>query len=155
MNRNIVRRTTLVVQDLERSLAFYRDVLGLTVWYDQPVTFAGVGVPGTQRGDRARLAILQCADPVIGMIGLLEFTEPRVPARPAPKQRLAVGDLIFVIQGEDVQGVYERLLASGARVHAPPHEDVVTGVDGRPLRLTTVTFWDPDDNFIEYNQRHD
>ena len=40
----LVKRTTLIVRDAERSLRFYRDVLGLTVWYDDQIELSGVGL---------------------------------------------------------------------------------------------------------------
>jgi catechol 2,3-dioxygenase-like lactoylglutathione lyase family enzyme len=41
---SLVKRTTLIVRSLERSTAFYRDVLGLSVWYDDEVVLSGVGL---------------------------------------------------------------------------------------------------------------
>jgi hypothetical protein len=31
----------------------------------------------------------------------------------------------------------------------------VRGADGRQLRMTSLSLWDPDDYFIEFNQRHE
>jgi hypothetical protein len=39
-------------------------------------------------------------------------------------------------------------------VHAAPHRYEVRGADGAQLIMTSVSLWDPDDYFIEYNQRH-
>jgi catechol 2,3-dioxygenase-like lactoylglutathione lyase family enzyme len=72
----IVKRTTLIVRDLERSLAFYRDVLGFRVWYDDRIVLSGIGLAAGAQGDRTRLVIVRAEDPVVGMIGLLQFTEP-------------------------------------------------------------------------------
>lgn len=152
--QDIVKRTTLVVRSVERSKAFYRDVLGMSVYYDDEIELGGVGLPGTSKGDRTHLVIMKCADPVIGMIGLLEFTDPRRPEPAAPKRSLGIGDIVFVMQGTDAQGVYQRLQAFGARIQAAPHPYEVKGADGRLLKMTMVSFWDPDDYFIEYNQRH-
>lgn len=149
----LVKRTTLIVRNLPSSIAFYRDVLGLSVWYDDEVVLSGVGLAAGERGDRTRLVIMKCHDPVVGMIGLLEFTEPRLP-EPPRRERLGIGDIVFVMQGDDVHGVHQRALAQSARIHAPPHEFEVRGADGRMLRMTSLSLWDPDDYFIEYNQRH-
>ncbi|MEN9789168.1 MAG: hypothetical protein RLZZ473_1232 [Pseudomonadota bacterium] len=150
----LVKRTTLIVRDAERSLRFYRDVLGLTVWYDDQIELSGVGLAAGKRGDRTRLVILKAVDPVVGMIGLLEFTEPRLPA-PAPRRRLGIGDIVFVMQGKDVAAVRDRAVAFGATIHAEPHGFQVRGADGRMLSMTSLSLWDPDDYFIEYNERHE
>ena len=150
---NILKRTTLIVRDVERSLGFYRDVLGLAVWYDDEIVLGGRGLAAGKRGDRTRLVIMKADDPVIGMLGLLEFTDPPLPAPTAERSRLGIGDVVFVMQTDDVRGVHERLLAWGARVFADPHEFVVRGADGVEVTMTTVSFWDPDGYFFEINER--
>ena len=151
---NIVKRTTLIVRDANRSLAFYRDVLGLTVWYDDEIVLGGVTLPVGARGDRTRLVIMRADDPVIGMIGLLQFTAPQLPAPESERTTLGIGDVVFVMQTEDVEAVHARLKQWGARVQAPPHAFEVRGADGTLLRMTTLSFWDPDGYFFEINQRH-
>ena len=150
---NIVKRTTLIVRDAGRSLAFYRDVLGMTVWYDDEIVLGGVTLPVGASGDRTRLVIMRAQDPVIGMVGLLQFTEPALPV-PAERTTLGIGDVVFVMQTDDVEAVHVRLQAWGARIQAAPHAFEVRGADGALLRMTTLSFWDPDGYFFEINQRH-
>lgn len=151
----LVKRTTLIVRDLQRSIAFYRDVLGLSVWYDDEVVLSGVGLAAGTRGDRTRLVIMQSQDPVVGMIGLLEFTEPRLPEPATRRERLGIGDIVFVMQGSDAVATHQRAVAFGARIHAAPHDFEVRGSSGHLMRMTSLSLWDPDDYFIEYNQRHE
>ena len=40
----LVKRTTLIVRSLERSVAFYGDVLGLSKYYDDEIVLSGVGL---------------------------------------------------------------------------------------------------------------
>jgi catechol 2,3-dioxygenase-like lactoylglutathione lyase family enzyme len=154
MNSPLVKRTTLIVRDVGRSVAFYRNVLGLSVWYDDQIVLSGIGLAAGAKGDRTRLVIMKSEDPVIGMIGLLEFVEPRL-AEPAARTRLGVGDIVFVMQGKDVASVHQRAIDFGARVHAAPHRFEVRGADGRIISMTSLSLWDPDDFFIEYNERHE
>jgi len=151
---NILKRTTLIVQDVERSLAFYRHVLGFSVWYDDEIVLSGRGLAAGKKGDRTRLVILKAQDPVIGMVGLLEFTDPALPPPRQERDRLGIGDIVFVMQSDDVAAAYERLKERGARIHAAPHGFEVTGADGQRLSMTSMSFWDPDGYFIELNQRH-
>jgi catechol 2,3-dioxygenase-like lactoylglutathione lyase family enzyme len=149
----IVKRTTLIVRDLGRSLAFYRDVLGFSVWYDDEIVLSGAGLAAGEAGDRTRLVIVKAQDPVVGMIGLLQFTAPELPAPPL-RERLGIGDVVFVLQTGDVHAVHERAVAAGARIHAAPHGFEVTGATGEQLRMTSLSLWDPDGYFLEINQRH-
>lgn len=150
----LVKRTTLIVRCLERSIEFYRDVLGMSIWYDDDITLSGVGLAAGAKGDRTRLVIMQGPDPVLGMIGLLEFVAPRL-SEPTRRERLGIGDIVFVMQGRDVHGVHQRAIERGFRVHAAPHEFSVKGANGQPLQMTSLSLWDPDDYFIEYNQRQE
>jgi catechol 2,3-dioxygenase-like lactoylglutathione lyase family enzyme len=150
----ILKRTTLIVRDAQRSLEFYRDVLGMAVWYDDELVLSGRGLAAGGAGDRTRLVIMRAADPVIGMLGLLQFTAPALPEPGAERSRLGIGDVVFVVQTDDVQEVRRRLEAHDARVHAEPHGFEVRGADGTPLRMTSLSFWDPDGYFFEVNERH-
>jgi len=116
---NVLKRATLIVRDAERSVAFYRDVLGTTVWYDDEIVLSRRGLP----------------------------------APAAERQRLAIGDVVFVRQTDDVDAVCRRLAVWDARVDAAPHAFEVRGADGHPVRMTSLSFWDPDGYFFEVTQR--
>ncbi|MFZ9085975.1 MAG: VOC family protein [Steroidobacteraceae bacterium] len=149
----LIKRTTLIVRDLGRSIAFYRDGLGLEVWYDDEVVLSGRGLAAGGAGDRTRLVILKAQDPVIGMIGLLQWVDPELPGPTVRRDRLGIGDVVFVLHTDDLEAVMERLRALGTRVHAEPHLFEVRGADGRQLRMRSASVWDPDDYFLEINQR--
>ncbi len=151
--QNILKRTTLVVRDAQRSADFYTRVLGLTVWYDDEIVLGGVGLAAGKRGDRTRLVIMKAQDPVIGMIGLLQFTEPRLPQPAGERTSLGIGDVVFVMQTDDVREVHRRLVDWGARIHAEPHDFTVRGADGVEVSMSTLSFWDPDGYFFEINER--
>jgi catechol 2,3-dioxygenase-like lactoylglutathione lyase family enzyme len=152
--QNILKRTTLIVRDAERSRHFYVDVLGFQPWYDDEIVLGGVGLAAGAKGDRTLLVIVRAQDPQIGMLGLLQFTEPPLPAPAMERTRLGIGDVIFVMQTDDVAEVHRRLEAWDARIHAAPHAFEVRGADGQLVRMTTVSFFDPDGYFFEVNERH-
>ena len=93
--KNVLKRTTLIVRDAGRSAQFYREVLGLSVWYDDEIVLGGRGLAAGRRGDRTRLVIMKAEDPVIGMIGLLQFTDPPLPEPEGERTRLGIGDVVF------------------------------------------------------------
>lgn len=70
------RRTSLIVKDMEKSLALYRDALGMTVVYDQELTSPGLKQRyGADGKNRSRLVLMQANDSFIGMLGLWQFLD--------------------------------------------------------------------------------
>ena len=100
--KNIIRRTTLKVRDIERSYAFYREVLGMETYYNNEVTVENDLLPGTKEGDKIHLIILKAQDPVIGMIGLLKPIDPEEEFPPVTFD-FNYGSSVFVVGVDDVE----------------------------------------------------
>lgn len=149
-----VRRTTLVVRDVDRSLAFYRDALGLQLVYDQVITRPPRPDDPTGQQRKMRLALLRANDDFVGVIGLLEYTSPRLEAPPNEARRPGIGDVILVINATDLDQRFERVRATpGVRVSSEPQLTEYPSPDGKgriAVRVSAV--WDPDGYFIELNQ---
>ncbi|WP_299348761.1 VOC family protein [uncultured Shimia sp.] len=84
--------TWVYTNDLEASVVFYRDVLGLPVWRDAGAAVIFEPLPG------ARIGVCTAFD---GRV-----VEPK-------------GSMITLLS-EDVDGWYDRLIAAGARLKGPP-----------------------------------
>lgn len=70
------RRTSLIVKDIEKSLALYRDALGMRVVYDQELTSPGLDMRyGADGQNRSRLVLMQANNSFIGMLGLWQFLD--------------------------------------------------------------------------------
>ena len=151
----LVKRTTLIVRSVENSLKLYQDVIGMSTYYDNEILVSGKGLPAGEPNSMTRLVILKAKDPVVGMIGLLEFTDPAIPdPGPYPK-RLTIGGTVFVMSTDDVQAVYAGAQeVPGVHIHGAPFDEEVTGADGSTIKMTSLSFFDPDGYFIEVNQRH-
>jgi catechol 2,3-dioxygenase-like lactoylglutathione lyase family enzyme len=149
----IVRRTTLVVRDIHKSVAFYRDALDLSVYYDSELELSGVTMPIASAGAKCHLVILQAEDPWIGMLGLMQVTDPEEPDPGPYRQRLSIGDVAFVMQSADARAVFEKVRASGVQLIQEPIESAVPKPGGGEIRMITSSFFDPDGFFIEVNQR--
>jgi catechol 2,3-dioxygenase-like lactoylglutathione lyase family enzyme len=154
MADSIVKRTTLIVADANRSIAFYRDVLGLKEYYNQQMSVGGTIIPAGEPGATVHLGIMEGPDPDIGKLGILQWTNPPLPRRPKPRQ-LGVGDLTVVTETNDMEGLYARLKASpDCHIHCPPHHWKVPLPDGSGYRaLETLSFFDPDGFFFEVNHK--
>ena len=149
-----VRRTTLVVRSVDRALAFYRDALGLTVVYDQEIVRPPRPDDSAKAERRMRLALLRANDDFVGVIGLLEYTSPRLPEPANEPQRPGIGDVILVINAADLDQRFEKVRATpGVRVATEPFLTSYPSPDGKgtiPVRFSAV--WDPDGYFVELNQ---
>jgi catechol 2,3-dioxygenase-like lactoylglutathione lyase family enzyme len=149
-----VRRTTLVVRNVDRALAFYRDALGLKLVYDQEIVRPPRPDDPNKAERRMRLALLRANDDFVGVIGLLEYTSPRLPEPAGEPQRPGIGDVILVINAADLDQRFDKVRATpGVKVASEPQLTTYPSPDGKgtiPVRVSAV--WDPDGYFIELNQ---
>lgn len=148
---NVIKRTTLMVRDMERSLVFFRDVLGAKVWFDRPFTLDGGGLPIGKKGDKLRLCIIQFEHDQIGMIGLMEFTDPVMPA-PEIDYELGYGKPVFVVVPEDAQAIYDAATHNGFKTRGEPKTWSTMGARGETKHFLSTFVWDGDGHFFECNQ---
>lgn len=136
-----LRRTTLVVRDIDRSLPLYRDALGLKVIYDQVI------------GGTTRLVLLRANDDFIGVLGLMQrlnLTEPT----PEPVFRKAQpGGLILVFNLQDLESRFERIRTTAhVTIAEAPKRIDYPGAGGTTIPVLFSAVWDADGNFIELNK---
>ena len=149
------RRVTMMVNEMETPLKLYKDILGMEVYYDQEIIVSGKGLPAGEPDSKTRLVLLQCNDPYIGMLGILQYIDPPLPAplpRPEPN-RVRAGEIVFVMMNNDVEGVYQQLLEfDGIEMVSEPHVSEYPKDDGGVFRRLGISFFDPNGYFIELNQ---
>ncbi|MCL5108781.1 MAG: VOC family protein [Chloroflexi bacterium] len=135
--------TSFTVSDMDRSLAFFRDLLGMELISDRIAgpEFAGkvTGIPGAE----LRVVYVQAAGYKLELIQYLkqqgEKLEPRT-------NRPGAVHLCFSV--DDVDATYAGLVARGVKVQAPPQ--VIPGgpnKDGRGIYCL-----DPDGITLEFIQ---
>ena len=147
-----IKRTTLMVRDGDRAAHWYEQVFGMTRWMDTPFTLLGNQLAAGKKGDQTRLIILKCEHDMIGMIGLLEWLDPKQDAPEELPTEIQFGAPVFVVASEDAPGNVERAKALGSRIHCEPHKWTVTGADGKQKDMIGCSFWDLDGYFFEVNQ---
>ncbi len=147
-----IKRTTLMVRDGDVAKHWYEQVLGMTAWMDTPFTLSGNQLAAGKKGDQTRLIILKCEHDLIGMIGLLEWLDPKQNAPAELPTEIAFGTPIFVVASEDARGTVERAHGLGSRIHCEPHEWTVTGADSKQKDMIGCSFWDLDGYFFEVNE---
>jgi len=115
-----IDHTSFTVSDVERSIAFYRDTMGMKVAWDseaQGVRFNGpeadkvTGCPGTEQ----RLVFMTIGDSRIELVQYTPTGKPLVDNRASD-----TGCAHVCFKTDNIQGLYQRLLASGVRLHSTP-----------------------------------
>lgn len=109
------RHTGIAVRDMEASLAFYRDLLGLTVVSDRVSMIAGEAVRAP--GASARICVLAVPDSA-AQLELLEYRGAGAqPIAPRPVDPGAAHASFWV---PNITQLYERLEAGGVPTLSPP-----------------------------------
>jgi catechol 2,3-dioxygenase-like lactoylglutathione lyase family enzyme len=135
----------LTVSDLDRSVAFYRDLLGFTVRYQRGEVTAEymprlVGLPG------ARLKIAGLDLPGLHL-DLLQYLAPPGATEASRTCDIGNGHLGFTV--DDIHAAYRRLSAAGVRFKSEP----VAITQGPNQGGWAVYFTDPDGITLEMIQR--
>ncbi len=135
-----IHHTAISTGNLERSLAFYRDLLG----FQEASSFAWDAGNDTVdaitglRASAARVALLRTRN---AFIELFEFSAPD-PASGDPDRPVCDHGITHLcLEVEDIEGEYKRLSEAGMRFHCPPQDA------GMGLRATYGR--DPDGNVVE------
>ena len=153
MGNTIVKRTTLIVRDIKKSRAWYEQVLEMSAYYDDEVVLSGTGMAAGKKGDKTHLVILKCQDPVIGMIGLLQWIDPVWPAPEKIPSAVEYGMPTFVVDSDDCVALHERAVKLESVIHSEPHEWSIRGATGEMINFLGMSLFDPDGHFFEVNQR--
>ena len=144
-----ILHTGLTVSDLDRSIAFYRDLLGLELiaqWDSaQPYLRAIVAYPDAE----LRIALLRLPATEAGPghhIELLEYRRPRGQRGDPNTYNPGNGHVAFMV--EDIDRTYAELSAKGVRFKSAP----VPITHGRNTGAKGVYLFDPDDITLELIQ---
>lgn len=149
-----LRRTTLVVRDIETSLAFYRDALGMTVEYDQELTSPNLspraGADGT---NRSRLILLKANDNFIGMLGLWQFLDQTEYDLAAPDAAdFTPGEIVLLFNADNLGEVFAKAAAvSGVQVIGEPKPRTYPSPQG-DIDVMVSMLVDPDGHTVELNK---
>jgi len=149
-----LRRTTLVVRDIERSLEFYRDALGMVPIYDNLI-LTPRDAAGVEDAERAlRLVMLRANDDYIGVVGLLQYFKPRKETIDLTDTSFMEGTAVLLFNVDDLGGAFARARqVEGVVVIDEPMPVSYPSYDGEGvIEVIVSTLQDPDGFTIELNQ---
>lgn len=134
-----IHHTAISTSDIERSLRFYRDLLGFKE------VFTSSWEVGTEITDRivglrdssARVVMLRAGN---ACVELFQYATPEPKLGDVNRPVCDHGITHLCLQVSDIDAEYARLLAAGMRFHCPP----------QPAGSLRVTYGrDPDGNVVE------
>lgn len=141
-----LRRTTLLVRDMETSLAFYEGALGLEKYYDQIIT-------SRDGSSQSHLVLLRANDPNIGVLGLWELENADDAPAPTTSSDLTAGEIVLLFNTRELDTVFPAAAAvAGATVLSPPTYREYPG-DGVTYEVMVSMLRDPDGHIVELNNR--
>lgn len=149
-----LRRTTLVVRDIEKSLALYRDALGMTVEYDQELTSPGLAMRhGADGQNRSRLVLLKANDDFIGMLGLWQFLDQTEMDTAEPDAAdFTPGQIVLLFNSKTLDVTFPAAAAApGVKIIGAPKERRYPSPAGEIVVMVSM-LTDNDGHTIELNQ---
>ncbi|HNP65994.1 MAG TPA: VOC family protein [Woeseiaceae bacterium] len=149
-----LRRTTLIVADIENSLRLYRDALGFKVIYDNMIRNPRSASSDDEAELARRLVFVRANDDYIGIIGLLEYTKPRKPVRQPEPKPFSTGSAVLLFTAADIDAKYAMALEVPGVVPIQPPTDVSYPAydGGDPIKVRTSSLYDPDGFLIELTE---
>lgn len=149
-----LRRTTLVVRDIEKSLALYRDALGMAIEYDQQLTSPGLtSRAGADGKNRSRLVLLKANNNYIGMLGLWQFLDqtPQDKAEPDAAD-FTPGEIVLLFHSDTLDETFARAAkAPGVKVVGAPSLRKYPSPKG-DIEVMVSMLTDNDGHTIELNK---
>ena len=132
-----MHHSSRTVSNMERSLAFYRDILGFKVVED--ITSEEPGIQDASATPKSQLQIVML-EAGGSRVELIEFQKEKGKPYDKPLDLNDVGSSHIAFEPEDMDQAYEYLVFKGVRFTSPPQ--VTWRGPGRYWRATV--FYDPD-----------
>lgn len=141
-----VHHAGVTVADLERSLTFYRDLLGLDVLFVMERTDETIGAVVGYPGARIKIAFLAIPGSTT-RLELLQYLEPTGSGGDGETYRPGAGHVCFSV--DDIDALYRRLADAG---YLPRSGAPVTIAQGPNTGVKALYVRDPDGYTVELHQ---
>lgn len=148
-----VSHIAIGVRDMERSLRFYRDLLGLKVTLDTMENIGGLKTlfANPQKGKR-RAVYMRFEDGPHASFLVLSQHPGETAGEPIKLDQVGVHHFSFWV--DDLRERVEKLRAAGVPILVPPYEsDSVAYGEPPGKKVLTSLFQDPDGIIVQFDQR--
>lgn len=147
MQASMVSHIAICVRDVDASLGFYRDILGMTVDFDQIQDTTAGGLPSIYRHSRqTRRTTHVRYGPGKTAPSLVLTCHPgeQPDGQPIKLDQIGISHLSFTVP--NVKALAEELTAKGVQLAAPI--DAFTAPDGR---VSSIFVYDPDGILLQFD----
>ena len=151
----VLRRQTLIVRDINKSLALYRDAIGMEVIYDQVITRE---VEGKSKPQILRLILLKATDDFVGVLGLVDYEygypDHHSHKKPISYEGFTPSNSVLIFNTTKLDETWKKISATpDISVLSAPKLTVYPGYkEGSEVRVMVSKFYDPDGFLVEINQ---
>lgn len=114
-----LHHVALSVRDMDRALAFYRDLLGWQLVYDRSFGGRRVETITALPGAMGRSALLRLGS---SRLELFQFEQPKPAPKTAERAVHQLGLTHLCLKVDDLDDEYRRLSAAGVRFHSEPQD---------------------------------
>jgi Lactoylglutathione lyase and related lyases len=150
----IFRRTTLIVRDIENSLALYRDAMGMEIIYDQVIKRPHPFEEGAQQS--LRLIFLRALDTYQGVLGLIdyEYGSKDKMVVPIRKEGFTPQNVVLLFNSNELEARFVKIKAApDVEIISEPKLTTYPSYDGTDtLKVMVSKFYDPDGFIVEFNK---
>jgi len=115
-----IDHVAITVSDINESLAFYRDIMGMEVMIDAELVGKEVEAVLALPGAKLRTVVLKKGERAKGMVELLSFSSPEGDSIPVKRRPSDVGPYLLSFEVDDIEKEYQRLLKKGVKFNSPP-----------------------------------
>ena len=147
MEASMVSHIAICVRDVDRSLGFYRDILGMTVDFDQVQDTTTGGLPSiyqharnTRRTTHVRYGPGKTAPSLV--LTCHPGEEPD--GEPIKLDQVGISHISFTVS--DVKALADELVSKGVELAAPL--EAFTAPDGR---VSSIFVYDPDGILVQFD----
>ena len=146
MQASGVSHIAVCVRDLDKSLEFYRDILGMTVTVDRVQDTSTGGLPHVYAHDRStrRQAILSYGDGAIPTLVMTSHPGDDPDGGPIKLDQVGISHISFTVA--DVKGLADELISKGVALAGPL--DGFTNANGE---VSSIFVYDPDGILVQFD----
>ena len=149
----VMRRTTLIVRDLDTSLKLYRDAMGMEVIYDNKLPRPRKD--GKEGMQTLRLVFLKATHKYYGVLGLMEYYYGEdIEEKPVRKEGFTAQNVVLLFNSQNIEEKLKSIkeIPGIEMVTEPKQVEYPSYGGGKPIRVKVSTFYDPDGFLVEFNE---